>query len=294
MIAIRVPATSANLGPGFDAFGVALDLHLEARLVPAGPQRVVSRGEGHDELPGGDDNLIWRSYLAFTEAAGGDAPDATIEVENAIPLQRGLGSSSAAIVAGLGLARAATGAVWSDLDLAGLAAELEGHPDNVVPAILGGLTVTAREDQGRLVVRRVNPHPALHPVVLVPDTRQSTDAARAVLPDTLPAAVAADQAARAGHVLGALAGVWPADPGLSGDHLHEPARLEAMGASGEVVGALREHDVHAWLSGAGPAVAAAPPQGSLGACSRVASEHGFALRRCRWDLSGLVTVRSAP
>lgn len=287
MTAVRVPATSANLGPGFDSFGVAVDLHLVARLVPSGDRRVTTRGEGAEELSSDDDNLVWRAYRRFGEAAGIELPDGSIEIDNAVPLERGLGSSSAAIVAGLGLARAASELPWSDLDLARLATELEGHPDNVVPAILGGLTVCARRDDGQLVVRRINPHPALRPVALIPTTRQSTVAARSVLPSALDPTAAAEQAARAGHVVGALAGLWPADVGLAGDRLHEPARLAGMGTAGAVLGALRSAGVHAWLSGAGPTVAGAVRPSQLVRCEKLAADHEHELVHGRWDLSGL-------
>lgn len=288
-VRVRVPATTANLGPGYDSFGAAVGLHLDARTVPRGADRVVSEGEGAGELPADDGNLLWRAFLALSAHAGRPAPDVTVEVVNRIPLERGLGSSSAAIVAGLALARAAGELGMSDLELVRLAAEIEGHPDNVAPALLGGLVVCATTDAGELVVRRAQPHPRLRPVVLVPEARQPTTAARGVLPAALPAEAVAAQAARAGHVLGALLGAWPAAPDLAGDRLHEPPRLAVGGASGAVVGALRGAGVHAWLSGAGPAVAAAVPardDGALATCRRVGDAHGFAVRPLAWDLSG--------
>lgn len=292
MIEVRVPATSANLGPGYDAFGAALDLHLVARTVPATDEaRVTSRGEGAGELSRGDDNLVWRSFVAGCERFEAAVPDVGIEIDNAIPLERGLGSSSAAIVAGLALARGYAPNPVGDRDLAVLADELEGHPDNVVPAILGGLTVTARRDGGGLSIRRINPHPALHPVVFVPTERQSTVGARGVVPSELPTAEVADQAARAGHVIGGLVGAWPVEPAVSGDRLHEPPRFEAMPRSGRLVGALRDGGVHAWLSGAGPSVAAAPRSSQLDLCRRIAEPFAVQLRTFRWDLAGVVTIR---
>src|SRR5690606_24892934 len=129
-------------------------------------------------------------------------------------------------------------------------------PDNVAPAVLGGLVACAVADDGSLVVRRVNPAPALQPLVLVPPQRLATVTARAVVPDQLATREVVVQAARAGHVLAGLAGTWPLDARLAGDRLHEPPRLDAMPASREVIGQLRSLGVHSWLSGAGPSVAA--------------------------------------
>ena len=291
---VRVPATSANLGAGYDAFGLAVDLHLVVRSLPRQEQaeRVTGAGEC-DQVEGSDDNLIWRAVLAFCEQQDVAVPEVALRTTSAIPMERGLGSSSSAIVAGLVLARALTGTPVSDQDLVALADELEGHPDNVAPALLGGLVVCSRDDHGMVVARRVNPTPRLRPVLFVPTTRQSTSDARAVLPDHLDVADAALQASRAGHVLGALSGLWPADPRLSGDRLHEPARAAVMEPSTELLTGLRAAGVHAWLSGAGPSVASAVPdadhdQAMAGRCAELAARHGFEVRRLAFDLSGAV------
>lgn len=291
---VRVPATTANLGPGYDAFGIAVDLHLVVQSVPreAQAERVSGGGECH-QIDGGDDNLIWRAVVAFCQRHGVAVPDVALRTTSAIPLERGLGSSSSAIVAGLVLARALTAVAASDLDLVALADELEGHPDNIAPALLGGLVVCSRDDRGALVARRINPTPRLRPVLYVPATRQSTSDARAVLPDHLDAADVAVQASRAGHVLGALSGLWPADAGLSGDLLHEPARATVMGPSTELLTELRDAGVHAWLSGAGPSVASAVPDRGgeddlARRCEELAARHGFAARLLNFALSGAV------
>lgn len=291
---VRVPATTANLGPGFDAFGAAVGLHLTARLVGAEPDRdrVRSAGEGADELPGGDDNLLWRSFLALHAHIGAPVPDLAVEVESPLPLERGLGSSSAAIVAGLGLARAVTDGTISDRHLVRVAAEIEGHADNVAPAVLGGLVVAASRDDGGLVLRRAQPHPRLCPFVLVPGQRQRTSTSRAALPERLDRGDVVVQAARAGHVLAGLLGVWPTDPGLVGDRLHEPTRLSAMPASGELLAELRGRGVLAWLSGAGPTVAGAIPRRAAddGELAELAAAHGFDAQLLDWDLAGLVRL----
>jgi len=258
---VQVPATSANLGAGFDAFGLALDLHLAARTcdrVADGP-RVTSRGLGADVLPTDDTNLIWRSFIHACEALGHDVPDVALEVTNRIPLERGLGSSSAAIVAGIVLARSVTGARVGEPALVELAASIEGHPDNVAPAILGGLVAGARGGAG-FVVRRINPLPGHVALAFVPSVMQSTEASRATLPDALDREAVVDQVARAGHVLVGLTGAWTIDPTLVGDRLHEPVRMAASPDVGALLSALRSDGLTAWLSGSGPVVVAIAPE----------------------------------
>ncbi|MFN2555345.1 MAG: homoserine kinase [Nitriliruptorales bacterium] len=293
--AVRTPATTANLGAGFDAFGAALALHLEAVAEPRNGrrERVLSEGEGAGELPSDDRNLLWRSFRVLCEEAGVPLPDVVISTRSAVPLERGLGSSSAAIVAGLALARAVCQLPVGDLDLVRLAAEIEGHPDNVAPAVLGGLVCAGRSDRGELVVRRAQPHARLVPVIFLPAQRQATSAARAVLPDSLTRDEVIDQAARAGHVLVALLGMWPVAPELSGDRLHEPPRLTALAATGALVAELRAAGIHAWLSGAGPSVCAAIARrdpASRQRCAHIGAANGFSVRFLRWDLAGLRTL----
>jgi homoserine kinase len=259
---VQVPATSANLGAGFDAFGLALDLHLAARTHPAseGAQRVSNRGLGADVLPTDETNLVWRSFRDACAALGMEVPDVTLEVTNRIPLERGLGSSSAAIVAGIVLARSVTGAQVGERELVELAAGIEGHPDNVAPAILGGLVAGARGPEG-FVVRRINPLPGHVAMVFVPTVSQSTDASRATLPDGLDREAVVDQVARAGHMLVGLTGAWSIDPTLVGDRLHEPVRTPGLPDGGSLLEGLRSDGLTAWLSGSGPVVVALVREG---------------------------------
>jgi homoserine kinase len=253
---VQVPATSANLGAGFDAHGLALDLHLAVRTVDRGAQgpRVVTTGVGAEDLPDGDDNLVWRSLVDGCAHLGVPVPDVALVVHNRIPLERGLGSSSAAIVAGLVLARAVTGTAVGERELVELASSLEGHPDNVAPALLGGLVSGSRTDDGRLVVRRINPLPGHLALALVPSDRQVTEASRGELPDRLDRHDVVDQVSRAAHVLVGLAGGWPIDAGLTGDRLHEPGRVARLPDGGALLAALRAEGLPAWLSGSGPTV----------------------------------------
>lgn len=291
LTAVRVPATSANLGPGFDALGVALGLHLVVGATPRGPVRVRTAGEGAGELAEDDSNLVWASLVRFCTAYELEVPDVSLQVCNDIPLERGLGSSSAAIVAGLALGRSLTGTVVGDRELVQLADEIEGHPDNVAPAILGGFVSSTTTAQGALVVRRAQPDPTTQVVVAIPDNRQNTDAARSVLPDSLSRADAVTQAGRAAHVAGALTGTWPVDAGAAGDRLHEPGRFEVMQDSGRLARSWRAAGLHAWLSGAGPAVAAvvaSSPGDAQQHARSLGDTEGFTVRVFDWDLSGTV------
>jgi len=291
-VAVRVPATTANLGPGFDALGAAVTRYLYAGVAPrSGEERVTTQGEGASEVATGDDNLVWRSFVTFCDRTDIAVPDVSVRVRNEIPLERGMGSSSAAIVGGLALARAVTGASVGDLDLVRMATDLEGHPDNVAPAVLGGLVACAQTDDGDLIVRRAQPADATV-VIAIPANRQNTHEARAALPDALSRPDVATQAARAAHVTPGLIGLWPVDPRVAGDLLHEPARFAAMPASGDLVQAMRADGIHAWLSGAGPSVAAvAADNAALGRIEACAREHGFEAAVLRWDLAGTIACR---
>lgn len=291
LTAVRVPATSANLGPGFDALGVALGLHLVVGATARDRVRVHTSGEGAGELAEDDDNLVWASLVRFCRTYECEVPDVSLVARNDIPLERGLGSSSSAIVAGLALGRSLTGAVVGDRELVRLADEIEGHPDNVAPAILGGFVSSTTTADGGLVVRRAQPDATTALAVAIPDSRQNTDEARAVLPDVLSRADVVTQAGRAAHVTGALTGTWPMDAGAAGDRLHEPGRFEAMPDTARLAGAWRAAGLHAWLSGAGPSVAAVIPAASGDIRRRVASmgaAEGFTVHVLDWDLSGTV------
>lgn len=288
---VRVPATSANLGPGFDAFGLAFRRHLivESRPRTGSDVQVTTAGMGAGELPTGPDNLIWRSLVDACDRWSIDVPAIDLHVVNDIPSERGLGSSSSAIVAGLAMARAVSGVAISDRQLLDVAVDIEGHPDNVAPAILGGLVACATGDDGQLVVRRIAPAPALRYVACVPASRQATGEARAIVPQQLDRADVVTQAARAGHVLGALGGMWAADASAVGDRLHEPARMTAMPATGGLIAELRHAGIHAWLSGAGPAVAvAASGDAAVTIAGEMAARAGFETHEWGIDLSGTI------
>lgn len=256
---VRVPATSANLGPGFDSLGLALAHHdlVEAR-VTGDDVRVEVAGEGAGELPTDGSHLVVRAMAAAFEALGEDPPGLRLRCRNAIPQARGLGSSSAAIVAGVLLARALTvggESRMTDADALALASRIEGHPDNVAPCLLGGFTIAyLAGGVGRAV--RLTPSPEVTPVVYVPAERGLTAEARAALPSDVPHVDAAFNAGRAALLVHALT----AEPELllsaTEDRLHQDYRAPGMPATSALVTQLRSAGVAAVVSGAGPTVLA--------------------------------------
>jgi homoserine kinase len=258
-VTVSVPATSANLGPGFDALGLALSLRdtVTARVARSGFSVEVS-GEGADEVPTDESHLIVATMLRAFYAMGVRRPAGLrLSCVNRIPHARGLGSSSAAIVAGIQLARALVPSRgfthFSDVAALSLAAEIEGHPDNVAPCLLGGFTIAWTGPDGAHAVRR-RPAPGIRPVVFVPSSRGLTAHARAALPARVPHADAAFNAARAALLVHALT----VAPGLllvaTEDRLHQEYRAPGMPETARLVARLRERGFPAFVSGAGPSV----------------------------------------
>ncbi|MFI6133376.1 homoserine kinase [Micromonospora sp. NPDC051141] len=258
-VRVRVPATSANLGPGFDALGLALGRHDDVTAeVTGGGVRVVVAGEGAGELPADDRHLVVTAMRAAFDVLGAQPAGLALECVNRIPQARGLGSSSAAIVAGVLAARALVvdgGQRLDDAAALRLAAELEGHPDNVAPCLLGGFTIAWTEPSGARAVS-LPVASTVRPTVFVPAERGLTAAARAALPATVPHADAAANAGRAALLVHALT----VDPALllpaTVDRIHQEQRAPGMPASARLVAALRAAGVAAVISGAGPTVLA--------------------------------------
>jgi homoserine kinase len=269
MLHVRVPATSANLGPGFDCLGLALDLWLEVRATPADRDRFDYRGEGH--LPDAPGNLIHDGFRRAMAEIGRPAPTVALEVRNPIPLARGLGSSSAALVAGAALADAWSGGALTREGVFQLAAALEGHPDNVAPAVFGGFTVSAPRAEGGYATAVLALPPRWRLLFGVPDFDLPTEKARAALPQTVDRADAVRTAARS--ALWALA-VARDEPALlrtaSLDVLHEPYREHLVPGLRAARDALRAAGAHAaFLSGAGPSVAAVVDEATEADCRGV-------------------------
>ena len=257
-IRVKVPATTANLGPGFDALGLALDLWNEAEFTPGEKDWTVEvTGEGAGILPTDSTNLIARAARLLFERAGKPAPAGLrIRCTNRIPLGSGLGSSAAAAVAGLVGANALLDEPLDVIEILRLAAELEGHPDNAAPAILGGLVVAAT--QGKDVIARKIEIPVLSVIVVVPEFNLPTHAAREALPRQVALADAVFNLGRTALVVEALRS---GDLALLGqamqDRLHQPYRLKLIpGAEAALAAARQAGAAAAALSGAGPGVVA--------------------------------------
>lgn len=262
-VTVSVPATSANLGPGFDSLGLALDVRdtITAEVYD-GPLAITVEGEGADDVPLTFEHLVHRSMDAAFGALGISTPGLRLECRNLIPHARGLGSSSAAIVGGIVLARALVTEgvrLLDDAAVLDLANRLEGHPDNVAPALLGGFTVATRDDAGsggRVHVARLGVDPDIGAVAFVPPEGVETTVARALLPAMVPHADAAANAGRAALLVAALTGRPDLLLPATRDWLHQEQRRSAMPESMALVEALRAEGVAAVISGAGPTVLA--------------------------------------
>ena len=257
-VRVSVPATSANLGPGFDALGLALDLRdrLEAEIIPSGLVVEVD-GVGSDEVPLDEDHLVVKAMRAAFEEVGVQPPGIRLSCLNVIPHARGLGSSSAAIVAGVWLARelvAGGRLLLGDESLLDLAARIEGHPDNVAPALLGGFVIAGQDTDGSFYAVPSEVDPRIGVVVYVPPQPVSTEAARGLLPKEVPHADAAANAGRAALLVAALGGRPEELLRATADRLHQDYRRPAMPDSLDLLGALRADGVPAIVSGAGPTV----------------------------------------
>jgi homoserine kinase len=279
---VDVPASSANLGSGFDAFAAALSLKLRAELWHGDEAGITlnARGEGApraDEVA--DDNLLIRAFregLRISSAPGSAAW--RLEVSSMIPAARGLGSSAAAIVAGVVLGAAVGRRSVEADELLALASRLEGHPDNVAAALYGGFTVALTEHAGTVTLRRFRVPEAWIPVAFIPQQESRTTDMRAALPSTVTHAAAARQAGRSALLATAI---MTADAGLlraaMTDELHQPYRLPMLPGSEELIELAYERGAAgACLSGAGPTV--------LAICDSPAGAHAV---EKAWNAAGL-------
>jgi homoserine kinase len=266
-VRVRVPASTANLGSGFDALGLALGRHDTVDVeVTDGGLTVEVTGEGADEVPTDERHLVVRALRAAAERIGLDLPGIALTCDNTIPQARGLGSSAAAVVAGVVAAYAVAGrgahTPADAAEMVQLAAEFEGHADNVAACLLGGLAVAWQEGD-RFRALTLPAHPALRPVVLIPLDRSETHVTRGLLPDRVPHIDAAFAAGRCALAVQAIT----ARPDLllpaTEDRLHQDYRAKAWPATIELVSALRSSGVAATVSGAGPTVFVATVDGVL-------------------------------
>jgi homoserine kinase len=244
-IVVRAPATSANLGSGFDCLGLALDLWNEVTAVRGGE-------------PPETDNLILRSARAAYEAVGADYPGFSLEPTNRIPFGRGLGSSAAAIACGLLIANWSLGEPLREPDLVDLATRLEGHPDNVVPCLTGGFRVSVRDEEGHVVHVQVPMPVPLAAVIFVPDQSVPTAHARGVLPPHVPLGDALFNLGRSSLLVAALTtGRFEALAEATRDRLHQPYRLPLFPPGATLLeAAMHAGALGAFTSGAGPSILA--------------------------------------
>ena len=261
-VVVDVPATTANLGPGFDCLGAALDLNnrFAMRRIEAGGERfeLIIEGTDGSHLRGGPENLVYRAAQRVWKAAGLEPVALEARVRLAVPPARGLGSSATAIVAGLMGANALVGEPLSKEKLLELAIDIEGHPDNVVPSLLGGLCMTAKAASQRWRVVRCEWTPSVKAVVAIPSIRLSTSEARRAMPKAIPVG---DAVVNLGALTLLLQGLRTGNGDLISDgmhdRLHEPYRWRLIKGGDQVKQAAM--DAGAWgcaISGAGPSVLA--------------------------------------
>ena len=286
-IVVTVPATTANLGPGFDCLGAALTLYnrFVFRQGSRGDPEIVVRGREADRLNTGQNNLLYQSFLKFYQHLGKTPPPIRIEIELAVPLSRGLGSSATAIVGGLVGANALVGYPLSNEEILQLAIDIEGHPDNVVPAFLGGCQLAVFDKTWTIC--EIPWHKEIVPVVAIPNFELSTAEARKVLPDRYDRADAVFNCTRLALLLRGLEtgnGDWLRIG--SGDRIHQPYRQSLIKGYDTVYRAALDAEAYnLTISGAGPTlIALSPPSTS----EKVAEAMATA-----WENEGaMVEVRS--
>ena len=257
MITVRVPATSANLGAGFDCYGLALSLFNEIDVSLADETTLDVSGEGADTLPRDGNNLVLRALDYYFSAIGQPMPALHISTRNVIPVARGLGGSSAAIVSGLLAANALAGDLLSTDDLLDMSVAIEGHPDNVAPAILGGIVVGVMNGK-RLVTDNLPVPPTLRTVVFVPDFHMSTEQARAILPREVPRSDVIFNLSRTALFAAAVvSGKMHLLSEAMRDRLHQPYRTAMFPAMPQIIeAAVGAGALGACLSGAGSTILA--------------------------------------
>jgi homoserine kinase len=259
-VTVTIPATTANLGPGFDCLGLALGLYNEVSMAEADAGITITiDGEGKNQLPTDDGNLVMQAAESVFEKTGKRPRGLSIHLNNGIPIGSGLGSSAAATVGGVLAADALIDSRLASSELLRLAVELEHHPDNVAPALMGGLTLTIQE-KGEFKVERID-IPPMRVVIVLPDFELATAEARAALPKQVPLKDAIFNVGRLGLLIRAFeAGNYETLSLAMQDRLHQPYRLPLIPGMKSAFDAARDAGARAIaLSGAGPSIAAFAP-----------------------------------
>lgn len=275
---VRVPASSANLGPGFDALGLALSLYLEVRFNRAERPSIKVQGRDAEKISTGPDNLIWKTALQVAADVGEFLPPVAIEIDNGIPLGKGLGSSAAALTAGVVIADQLLGLNWKPPRVLDEAAKVEGHPDNVAACVLGSIVASAIDEGGVARAVRLELPAKYGCAVIVPDFELATSKARAVLPSTYSRADAVFNIQRSALLIaGLLTGTTSAFPAALQDRIHQPYRAKLIPGLEEILRLRAPGLLGCCLSGAGPSVLAFYEKGSEDVCElvrRIFSMHG--------------------
>ncbi|WP_227766179.1 homoserine kinase [Zhaonella formicivorans] len=258
MVTVRVPATTANLGPGFDTMGLALNLYNYIELTEVASGLCIDvEGEGSDVIPKTTSNIVYRAVMAVFEKCGYHPRGLKIKLRNFIPVARGMGSSAAALVGGVYAANALAGNPLSGDEMLQIAASFEGHPDNVAPALFGGIVISVMA-QEQVIFRRITPPAELSAIVAIPDFPLATKIARQVLPDNVPIK---DAVFNIGHSALLVLAFVKNDYELLGqamqDRIHQPYRLDLIPGMEEVFdAAIAAGALGVALSGAGPTLIA--------------------------------------
>lgn len=290
-IRLQVPASSANLGPGFDALGLALDLHLTCRFRPAEQLRVSARGTDAADIPLDETNLIWRTVLDVGARVQLPVSPIELEIDNAIPLGKGLGSSAAALTAGVIIADHLLDLHWKPARILDEAARIEGHPDNVAACVLGSIVASAIDCGGVAHAVRIKLPAAFEVAVVTPDFVLPTSKARSVLPASYEKSDAVFNVQRAALLMAALAsGDRHAFPTALEDRMHQPYRVPLVPGLAEILRLRAPGLLGCTLSGAGPSVLVFHERGYEDVCDLV--RQIFAAHGCRSEVLATRVART--
>jgi homoserine kinase len=271
-----VPASSANLGPGFDALGLALGIYLECRFRTSGQLTIQVEGRDAADISTGEDNLIWQTALAVARDMRMTMPPIELQIRNEIPIGKGLGSSAAALTAGVVIADRVLGLRWKPLRILDEAARLEGHPDNVAACVLGSVVASAIDSGGVARTVRLNMPAGFGVGVVVPDFTLPTSQARALLPDCYPRAEAIFNVQRAALLVAALAtGTASAFPAALEDKFHQPYRAALVPGLDDILKLRAPGLLGCALSGAGPSILVFYERGYEQVCDLVRQVFGL-------------------
>jgi len=267
---VRVPASSANLGPGFDALGLALGVYLTCRFRRSDQLAISASGRDSRQISLGNDNLIWQTAVTVAESLGTRMPPIELEIHNDIPLAKGMGSSAAALTAGVVIADQVLDLRWKPLRILDEASRLEGHPDNVAPCTLGSIVASAIDSGGVTRAVRLDLPQRFGLAVVVPDFDLPTSKARSVLPDSYSRADAVFNVQRASLLIAALAaGSTTAFPAALEDRFHQPYREPLVPGLHDILKLRAPGLLGCALSGAGPSILVFYERGYEGVCDLV-------------------------